>query len=323
MSITQSEYIWRDGQMIPWAEATTHVLSHGLHYGTSMFEGIRVYDTPKGPCGFRLRGHVERLFSSAKIYAMEIPFSVDELVNACHETVQINKLTSAYLRPIAYHGYGDIGVSPGPDTPINVAIAAFPWGAYLGEAGRQNGVDVCVSSWRRPAPDTIPMAAKAAGNYLSGFLISREAKNRGFAEGIALDVDGRLSEGAGENLFIVKDGTLFTPPAAASILSGITRDCVIKLAAQMGLQTKEQAMPREMLYVADEVFFTGTAAEITPIRSVDGNPVGEAGCGEITRAIQERFFGLFTGATPDSENWLEPIGSNVVREDAHVSKIAV
>ncbi|PHR62630.1 MAG: branched chain amino acid aminotransferase [Robiginitomaculum sp.] len=323
MSISEAKLIWRDGELVPWAEATTHVLSHGLHYGTSMFEGIRVYDTPNGPCGFRLADHVARLFASAQIYAMEIPYSHQELVEACHETVQANDLSSAYLRPIAFYGYGEIGVAPGPAAPVNVAIAAFPWGAYLGEEGRANGVDVCVSSWRRPAPGTIPMAAKAAGNYLSGFLISREAKRNGYAEGIALDVDGRLSEGAGENLFIVRDGMLLTPPASASILSGITRDSVIKLAAQMGIKTREEALPREILYVADELFFTGTAAEITPIRSVDGRATKANGCGPITKALQDRFFGLFTGKTADVENWLEPISQTTRQEKDNVVKVAV
>ncbi len=319
MSISEAKFIWQDGRMIPWAQATTHVLSHGLHYGTAMFEGIRVYDTHQGPCGFRLSEHVLRLFASAKIYAMEIPFEPEELIEACLELVRANDLLSAYLRPIAYFGYGDIGVAPGTNTPVNVAIAAFPWGAYLGEDGRKNGVDVCVSSWRRPAPGTLPMAAKAAGNYLSGFLISREAKRNGFAEGIALDIDGRLSEGAGENLFIVKDNTLFTPPASSSILSGITRDTVMQLAKRNGLAVNEQSLPREMLYVADELFFTGTAAEITPIRSVDGSPTRSNGCGPITKTLQDQFFGLFSGSTKDTEGWLEP----VYKEDNHVSKIAV
>ena len=307
MAITQAQTIWQDGKLIPWSDAKVHVLSHALHYGTAMFEGIRVYDTPAGPCGFRLTDHMRRLFASAQIYAMEIPYSVEDLVAAARQLVSANALQSAYLRPIAYYGYGDIGVTPGPDTPVNVAMAAFAWGAYLGEAGRTEGVDVCVSSWRRPAPGTLPMGAKAAGNYLSGFLISREAKSRGFAEGIALDVDGRLSEGAGENLFIVKDGALYTPPVSASILSGITRDCVIKLAARAGYTVREEALPREMLYVADEIFFTGTAAEITPIRSVDGRRTGAGGCGPITRALQEQFFGLFDGRTEDVDGWLEPM----------------
>lgn len=323
MSITEAKFIWKDGELLPWAEATTHVLSHGLHYGTSMFEGIRVYDTPQGPCGFRLSDHVRRLFSSAQIYAMEIPFSAEHLIDACHQIVEVNGLSSAYLRPLAFYGYGEIGVFPGPGAKVNVAIAAFPWGAYLGEKGKVEGVDVCVSSWRRSAPSTIPMAAKAAGNYLSGFLISSEAKRNGYAEGIALDVDGRLSEGAGENLFIVKDETLFTPPASSSILSGITRDSVIKLAAQIGLKTREEALPREMLYIADELFFTGTAAEITPIRSVDGRATKANGCGAITKALQDRFFGLFTGETPDVENWLEPIKHKSSKEKDHVIKVAV
>ena len=308
MAITQARLIWQDGKLIPWADAKVHVLSHALHYGTAMFEGIRVYDTPAGPMGFRLTGHMRRLFASAQIYAMDIPYDVADLVAASKELVRTNDLRSAYLRPIAFYGYGDIGVTPGPDTPVNVAMAAFAWGAYLGEAGRQNGVDVCVSSWRRPAPGTLPMAAKAAGNYLSGFLISREAKARGFAEGIALDVDGRLSEGAGENLFIVKDGALYTPPLAASILGGITRDTVITLAKRAGLTVHEEALPRELLYVADELFFTGTAAEITPIRSVDGRTTGSGGCGPVTRTLQEAFFGLFDGSTEDVDGWLEPMG---------------
>lgn len=307
MSITTVEHIWRNGEQIAWADAQVHVLSHALHYGTSFFEGIRVYDTPAGPCGFRLRDHVRRLHDSAKIYGISIPFSEDELVEACNGLVRANGLKSAYIRPVAFIGYGSIGVVPGDDAPIDVYIAAFPWGAYLGEAARHEGVDVCVSSWNRLAPNTTPTAAKAGGNYLSSFLISKEAKSRGFAEGIGLDVDGRLSEGAGENIFIVKDGRLLTPPGASSILQGITRDSVIRIAKNEGYEVVEQALPREILYLADEIFLTGTAAEITPVRSVDGRATKAGGPGVITRTIQERFFGLFSGTTQDVWGWLEPV----------------
>lgn len=304
MPIREVDYIWMDGALRPWREATVHVLSHALHYGTSFFEGIRVYETPSGPCAFRLKDHLERLYDSAAIYGCRIPFDCGTIERACAEVVTRNGLSSAYLRPIVFYGYGEIGVAPGPNTPVNVAVAAFPWGAYLGEEGRANGVDVCVSSWNRVAPNTIPAAAKAGGNYLSGVLISTEAKSRGFAEGIGLDVNGLVSEGAGENLFIVRKGTVYTPPSSASILQGVTRDTVIRLAEDEGINVVEQALPRETLYLADEIFFTGTAAEITPVRSVDGRPVKAGGRGPVTALLQERFFGLFDGSTPDRRGWL-------------------
>lgn len=307
MPIQEVEHIWMDGALKPWREATVHVMSHALHYGTSFFEGIRVYDTPSGPCVFRLKDHIERLFDSAAVYGCEIPYSMDEIIGACETVVACNGLASAYIRPIVYYGYGDIGVAPSAATPVNVAVATFPWGAYLGEEGMKNGVDVCVSSWNRVAPNTIPAAAKAGGNYLSGVLISSEAKKRGFAEGIGLDVNGLISEGAGENLFIVRHGKLYTPPAAASILQGITRDTVIKLAAADDIEVVEQPMPREALYLADEIFFTGTAAEITPVRSVDGKTVKAGGRGPVTAHLQERFFGLFDGKTNDRWGWLHPV----------------
>lgn len=308
MAFDPPDHIWHNGKLRPWHEAQVHVLSHALHYGSSVFEGIRVYATPQGPAGFRFDDHLQRLFDSARIYHMPMPYAKSTLLQACHEVVAANKLNSAYLRPIAFRGYGGgLGVVAGDETPTEVSIAAIEWGAYLGEQAREQGVDVCISSWHRVAPNTIPAAAKAGGNYLSSQLISSEAKRRGFAEGIGLSPDGMLSEGAGENLFIVKDGRLMTPPQAASILAGITRDSVIKIAASLGLEVVEQALPREMLYLADEAFFTGTAAEITPIRSVDEIEVRCGGRGPITEQLQEKFFGLFDGSTRDQWGWLEPI----------------
>ena len=306
MPIQEVEYIWMDGKLTPWHGATVHVLSHALHYGTSFFEGMRVYETPEGPCAFRLDGHMQRLFDSAMIYGCELPFSRAEMAAACEAVIIENKLSNAYVRPIVFYGYGEISVAPGP-TPVQVAVAAFPWGAYLGEEGRAQGVDVCVSSWNRAAPNTIPAAAKAGGNYLSGVLISSEAKSRGFAEGIALDVNGLVSEGAGENLFLVRKSKLFTPPSSASILNGITRDSVMTLARAEGLDIVEQAITREALYLADEMFLTGTAAEITPVRSVDGKKLKSNGRGPVTALLQGRFFGLFDGSTPDREGWLHRI----------------
>lgn len=305
-----AEHIWVNGELTPWADAKVHVMSHALHYGTSVFEGIRVYDTPNGPCGFRLTDHVRRLFDSARMYHFQLPYTEDELVEACRATVRSTGLKSAYIRPIAFLGACGMGVTPSPDNMnVDVAIAAFPWGAYLGEEALEKGVDACVASWSRIAPNTVPSGAKAGGNYLSSYLIGREARVGGFGEGIALGTDGRLSEGAGENLFLVKDGEIITPPAAASILMGITRDSVLKLARGLGYGTREQILPREALYVADEIFMTGTAAEITPVRSVDGIPTRAAGPGPVTKAVNAAFRGLFTGATPDRHGWLEPIGA--------------
>jgi len=307
MAISDVEFIWRNGALIPWAEAQVHVMSHALHYGTSVFEGIRVYETPSGPAVFRLTDHIRRLEDSARIYFLELGQSCEEIVAGCRAVTAANGLKSAYLRPIAFLGYGSAGVTPSPETPVELYIIAFPWGAYLGDDAIEKGVDVCVSSWNRLAPNTMPTGAKAGGNYLSSYLIAREARSRGYAEGIGLDVDGRLSEGAGENLFLVKDGRLFTPPAASSILQGITRDSVITLARGEGLEVVEQAMPREMLYLCDEAFMTGTAVEISPIRSIDDRPVRAMGPGPVTRLIQDRFFGLFKGSTPDRHGWLEPV----------------
>jgi branched-chain amino acid aminotransferase len=304
-----AEHIWMNGRLVPWASATVHVMTHALHYGTSVFEGVRVYDTPQGPCGFRVTDHINRMVDSARMYGIELPYSVAEMTEACKAVVRRNGLSSAYVRPIAFLGECGMGVTPTPEQmKIDVAIAAFPWGAYLGEEGKTHGVDVCVSSWARFAPNTVPTGAKAGGNYLNGYLIGREARVRGFVEGIGLGTDGRLSEGAGENLFIVKDGRILTPPAAASILVGITRDTIMTLARDEGFEIVEQPLPREALYVADEVFLTGTAAEITPVRSVDGIATRANGPGTITRVLQARFDGLFNGATQRHPSWLEPIG---------------
>lgn len=308
MSFKGSKLIWMNGRMIPWEQATVHVLSHALHYGSSVFEGIRVYKTPDGPKVFRLADHIRRLLDSAKIYRMPIAYSHDELASVCKDLVLANDLMSgAYIRPLAMRGYGDVGLAPKPDHPVDVAVAAWEWGAYLGADGLDKGVDVCISSWQRVAPNTVPALAKAGGNYLSSQLISTEAKRLGFAEGIALATDGTVSEGAGENLFIVHGGRLLTPPAASSILTGITRDTVIKLAARLDISVVEQSIPREFLYLADELFFTGTAAEITPIRSVDGIQVGQGRRGPVTGKLQSAFFGLFSGDTEDTAGWLERV----------------
>jgi len=302
-----TETIWHNGDYKPWQEATTHVMSHALHYGSSVFEGIRAYEKDGQPVGFRLREHMQRLYDSARVYRIEIPYDRETLIQACHGVVRRNGLTSAYLRPIAYRGYGSIGLAPKGDVPVDVAIAAIEWGAYLGEEARENGARVCVSSWQRVAPNTIPAGVKAGGTYLSSQLISLEAHRLGYDEGLALAPDGTLSEGAGENLFIVKNGVLITPPQASSILAGITRDSVIRLAHAMGFEVREQTLSREALYMADEMFLTGTAAEITPVASVDDLEVGSGCRGAITRQIQDAFFGLFTGATEDHFGWLEPI----------------
>lgn len=300
--------LWMNGELVPWDEAKVHVLSHALHYGSSVFEGIRGYKTPSGPQVFRLTDHMQRLYDSAKIYRMPIPYSRDELIDVCKEVIVANKLVNgAYIRPLAMRGYGEIGLAPKEDHPVDVAIAAWEWGAYLGSEALENGVDVCISSWQRVAPNTLPALAKAGGNYLSSQLISVEAKQRGFAEGIALATDGTVSEGAGENLFMVRDGRILTPPSTSSILTGITRDTVIRLAERLGYPVEERSIPREALYLADEMFFTGTAAEITPIRSVDRIEIGSGKRGPITEQLQTAFFGLFSGETPDTDQWLEPV----------------
>jgi branched-chain amino acid aminotransferase len=306
MPIPATPYIWFNGKLVAWEKATVHVLAHALHYGSSVFEGIRAYATPSGVAIFRLQDHMRRLFDSAKVYRMQIPFTLEQLSGACGQVMSANELSrGAYIRPIALRGYGEIGVAPKIDPPVDVAIAAWEWGKYLGHESEANGVDVCISSWQRVAPNTIPALAKAGGNYLSGQLISQEAKRLGFDEGIGLSPDGTVSEGAGENLFVVKDGVLMTPGLAHSVLSGITRATIIQIAREQGFTVQETAIPRELLYLADELFFTGTAVEITPIRSVDRIPVGSGKRGPITERLQQAFFGLFSGATPDRYGWLE------------------
>ena len=302
------EWIWQNGAIKPWAQATTHVMAHALHYGSSVFEGIRSYETPNGAVIFRLGDHIRRLFASARIYEMQIPYTQAQIEAACREVLVRNGLCRGYLRPVAWRGLGGFGLSA--DTPIDVAVAAWAMGAYLGEGVLEQGIDACVSSWQRFAPNTIPAGAKAGGNYLSGQLIAREARRLGFGEGIALASTGLLSEGAGENLFLVMDGQLHTTPVSAALLNGITRNSLIALARDAGLTVVERDLPREYLYLCDEVFMCGTAAEITPIRSVDGRQVGAGKAGPVTRQLQELFFGLFSGATPDRHGWLEPVDPN-------------
>lgn len=310
MPINKADWIWQNGEMIAWEDAQVHVLTHALHYGSSVFEGIRVYPTPDGLRVFRLHAHTKRMQESAKIHRFAIPYSADEINRACCDVVLKNALNDgAYIRPIAFRGYGDIGLAPSAEHPVDLVVAAWQWGTYLGQDALENGVDAGVSSWQRVAPNTIPAMAKAGGNYLGSTLVSLEAKANGFAEGIALSTDGTVSEGAGENLFIIKDDKIFTPAAAASILTGITRDTIMTLAIEAGYEVMEQSIPREMLYIADEIFMTGTAAEVTPVRSVDRVPVGSGKRGPITRDLQERFFGLFNGKTADKWGWLEPLDS--------------
>ncbi len=300
-------FIWHKGKLVPWAEATVHVLAHGLHYGSSVFEGIRVYETKAGPAFFRLPAHIKRLADSARIYRMDVPYSFDKISDVCHEVVRANKLTAAYVRPVIYRGLGALSVDAGKGTPIEVSVAAFEWGSYLGPDALEQGVDVGVSSWTRPAPNTLPTMAKAGGNYLSSQQISMEAHRHGYVEGIALDVTGNLSEGAGENLFLVRDGVLFTTPLSAGILPGITRDSVMELARGLGIEVRQETLPREMLYVADEIFLTGTATEIAAVRSVDGMVVGAGKRGPLTAKLQSAFLGLFSGETPDRRGWLQPL----------------
>jgi branched-chain amino acid aminotransferase len=317
MPIPATQFIWFNGKLVPWEKATVHVLSHALHYGSSVFEGLRAYETPRGVAIFRLRDHTRRLFESAKIYRMQMPFSPEQVNDATRQVIAANELKrGAYIRPVAFKGYGEIGVSPKNDPPTDVAVAAWEWGKYLGHDEEEAGVDACISSWQRVAPNTLPALAKAGGNYLSSQLIGAEARRLGFAEGIGLSPDGNLSEGSGENLFLVKDGVLMTPALAHSVLSGLTRDTVMRLARERGIEVRECALPREMLYLADEAFFTGTAVEITPIRSVDRLPVGSGRRGPLTETLQSAFFGLFNGTTPDKWGWLDQVDMSARRAAA-------
>jgi branched-chain amino acid aminotransferase len=294
--------IWIDGDLVAHEDATVHVLSHALHYGSSVFEGIRCYDTDRGPAVFRLREHMRRLVDSAKIHRMEIPHELDALCDGVVETISDSGMEACYIRPLTFRGHGPMGVNP-LNNPVRTIIAVWEWGQYLGPEALESGVDVQVASWNRPAPNTIPAMAKAGGNYIGSSLIKMDAIKNGFAEGIALTVDGYLSEGSGENLFIIRDGVIHTPPAAFSILPGITRDSIITLAQERGYEVREVAMPREALYIADEVFFTGTAAEVTPVRSVDHHTIGEGRRGPITTELQEAFFDILHRGN-DPHGWL-------------------
>ncbi|OFV93538.1 MAG: branched chain amino acid aminotransferase [Acidobacteria bacterium RIFCSPLOWO2_12_FULL_54_10] len=307
MPIKKSDKIWKNGSLIPWDDANIHVLSHVVNYGSAVFEGIRCYEVPAGPALFRAGEHMQRLMNSAKIYRMNIPFTRDQLVTAATELVHENRMKHCYVRPIALRGYGEMGVNS-KNTPVEVFMACWEWGKYLGTDADQ-GVDVCISSWNRMAPNTMPAAAKAASNYMNAQLIRMEAEINGYAEGIALDTRGFVSEGSGENIFLVLGDKIMTPPLHSSILPGITRDSVITLCREMGLNVQEQDVPREMLYLADEVFFVGTAAEITALRSVDRITVGNGKRGPITEKLQNAFFAIVEGRVPDRFGWLTMVSA--------------
>jgi branched-chain amino acid aminotransferase len=303
MSFPKSDQIWMNGKLVPWDDAKVHIGVHALHYGSAVFEGLRCYSTPEGPAVFRLDAHTDRLYNSAKIYRMDLPYPAAEVNQAVLDTVAANKMDACYIRPIVYRGYGQLGVNPFP-CPVDVAIMVWDWGKYLGAEALEKGVEARVSSWTRIAPNTLPSMAKTAANYMNSQLIKMEAIKEGYSEGIALDHEGYLSEGSGENIFLVKNGVILTPPLVSSILPGITRDTVITLARRQGIPVHEQRVPREMLYLADEVFFTGTAAEITPIRAVDKIQIGRGARGPVTEALQRAFFDVIECRVPDEFGWL-------------------
>jgi branched-chain amino acid aminotransferase len=307
MPLQTTNNIWHNGNLIPWDKAQIHVMSHVIHYGSSVFEGIRCYTQPNRAGVFRLPEHMARMLDSAKIYRMPLPYTVDQLCAAVVDVVEANGVAPCYVRPIAFRGYGEIGVNP-LKSPVEVYIANFPWGKYV--PGNQ-GADVCVSSWNRLAPNTMPSLAKAGANYMNSQLIRMEAEVNGYSEGIALDVNGYLSEGSGENLFLVRGGVLYTTPLANSVLGGITRDSVLTLAKELGIEVVEQALPREMLYIADEAFFTGTAAEVTHLRSVDRILIGDGTMGPVTSALHQEFFAIVNGLKSDRYNWLTPVNVKV------------
>lgn len=306
MAMTKTDTIWMNGKLVPWDDAQVHVLSHVLHYGSSVFEGIRAYKTPSGAAIFRLGDHIERLSYSAKIYRMKMNYTAAEIERACIETVASNRLEECYIRPLVYRGYAHVGVNP-IGTPIEIAIAAYPWGKYLGDDALTKGVAVKIGTWARMAPNTLPAMAKAGGNYLNSQLLKLEAVEDGYSEAIALDTNGYVSEGSGENLFLVHKGELITPPMHNSILAGITRASVMKLAQELALPVREMVIPREMLYIVDEAFFTGTAVEITPVTSVDRVPVGTGEVGAVTKALQRAFFAIVKGEVPDRFGWLTKV----------------
>ena len=302
-TLQEAEWIWMDGELIPWHEAKIHVLSLAVQFGSSVFEGVRCYKTSDGPAIFRLKDHLERLFDSARVFHMDHAFTIEQLTQACAMTVERNALEECYIRPMVLRGYGAAGMSPA-GSPVQVVIPAWPWGTYLGPDALEQGVDVCVSSWQRAEPNTFPIAAKAAGNYNNAQLIKHEATTNGFAEAIALGTGGLVSEGSGQNVFLVRKGTLITPTVDGTLLSGITRDTVITLATELGIPVREQPIPRETLYMADEIFLTGTASEVVPVRSVDRTPVGSGKAGPITRQLQRRYMEVVRGETLDKWDWL-------------------
>ena len=306
MGFTGTGKIWMNGSLVDWADAKIHIASHVVHYGSGVFEGARCYDTKRGPACFRLDAHMRRLLDSAKIYRMEYSLSQEQLENAVLDTIRANQYRACYIRPLIYRGYDTLGVNPLP-CPVEATIMLWEWGAYLGEESITNGVDVCVSSWSRSAPNTLPALAKSTANYANAGLIKMEAVVNGYSEAIALDPEGTVSEGSGQNLFIVRENTLYTPAVASSILPGITRNSVIRIAHDLGLTVIEQAIPREMLYIADELFFVGTAVEVTPISSVDKIVIGKGSRGPITEAIQRTFFDIVNGRVPDENDWLRPV----------------
>jgi len=305
MAVNNYAKVWHNGKFIPWEEATVHVAAHVVSYASCLFEGIRCYETPQGPSIFRLKEHTDRLVNSCKIYRMDLTYTREQLAQAMVELIRVNNVRHCYIRPVVFRGYGEVGVNP-LKNPIEIYLLAWEWGKYLGDEALRQGVDVCISSWQRIAPNTLPAMAKAAANYMNAQLIKMEALTNGYVEGICLDAAGHVSEGSGENLFLIRDGKIITPPLSASVLPGITRDSVITLAQELRYAVSEQEVSREMLYIADEVFFTGTAAEITPIRSVDRIVVGKGQPGPVTRKLQERFLSIVQGQAEDKYGWLTP-----------------
>ena len=309
----KTEWLWHNGDFVPWESATIHVMSHVVHYGSSVFEGIRCYNTPEGPAVFRLPEHMRRMIDSAKVYRMDLGIDADGLGEAIKELILRNELDECYVRPISFRGVGAAGLNPAA-SPVENYIICWPWGTYLGDGALERGVDVCVSSWQRPAPNTHPVLAKAGGNYLSSQLIKMEALANGYSEGIALSREGLVSEGSGQNIFLVRRGELLTPFLDGTILDGITRECVMIIARDLGIAVREQQIPRELLYMADEIFFTGTAAEVTPVRSVDRITIGSGRAGEITLRLQEEMLGVAQGRLPDRHGWL-----HMVRQEKEVA----
>jgi len=313
MPMTKSKSIWMNGELVPWDDAKIHILTHAMHYASSVFEGIRAYQTPKGPAVFRLEDHIDRLMFSARVYRMEqeLAFTRDQIRDACLQTVAANGLTDCYIRPLIYRSYEHMGVNPFGN-PVHVSVAAFVWGQYLGKDALEKGSSVKVGTWHRLAPNTLPVMVKASANYMNSQLLKMEAVVEGYDEAIALDVHGYVSEGSGQNVFAVIKGELVTPPLSNSILAGITRDSIMTLARGMGYKVREETMPREMLYVADEVFYSGTAVEVSPITSVDKIPVGTGAVGPVTKALQKAFFAVVRGETPDKHGWLTPVPQGAV-----------